>query len=182
MLLVSFVLFIFTVLILEFFDNYHKEQAKTSISNTAATIANIVNNYDVDTILDDIIDDLLNQDTNAFIATNPNEVTSSFQTGLNKEEIQESILENEAFRKVFETDEQVINEMILPSQKESNKLESYVVLGYPLKSETEMHGAIFIFQNPESISQDDQPNNKNCLFIRSYCLLVNNLLCIFLIQ
>ena len=28
LLLVSFVLFIFTVLMLEFFDNYHKEQAE----------------------------------------------------------------------------------------------------------------------------------------------------------
>ncbi|CAM5181167.1 histidine kinase OS=Ureibacillus acetophenoni OX=614649 GN=SAMN05877842_10422 PE=4 SV=1 [Ureibacillus acetophenoni] len=180
LLLVSFVLFIFTVLILEFFDNYHKEQAKTSISNTAATIANIVNNYDVDTILDDIIDDLLNQDTNAFIATNPNEVTSSFQTGLNKEEIQESILENEAFRKVFETDEQVINEMILPSQKESNKLESYVVLGYPLKSETEMHGAIFIFQNPESIHKTTNQTTKIVFLSAAIAFLLTTFFAFFL--
>ena len=50
LLLVSFVLFIFTVLMLEFLENYHKEQAESSIRQTAATIASIVDNEDLNAI------------------------------------------------------------------------------------------------------------------------------------
>ncbi|RKJ31313.1 histidine kinase, partial [Butyricicoccus sp. 1XD8-22] len=110
LLLVSFVLFIFTVLMLEFLDNYHNEQARSSISQTASTIASIVDNYDLEQLSDEIINDFLNEDTNAFIAINPSEVKSSFQTGINQEEIRESILSNTGFNKVFETNNQVIEE------------------------------------------------------------------------
>ncbi|HWL22546.1 MAG TPA: ATP-binding protein [Ureibacillus sp.] len=180
LLLVSFVLFLFTVLMLEFFDNYHKEQAKTSISNTAATIANIVNNHKVDTILDEVIGGLLNDDINAFIATSPTEVTSAFQSGLNKVEIQENILSNEAFEKVFETDQQIIHEMILPSQKEKSKLESYVVLGYPLKSETKEHGAIFIFQNPDAIHKTSNQTTKIVFLSAAIAFLLTTFFAFFL--
>ncbi|KGR90381.1 histidine kinase [Ureibacillus massiliensis 4400831 = CIP 108448 = CCUG 49529] len=160
LLLVSFVLFIFTVLMLEFLDNYHNEQARSSISQTASTIASIVDNYDLEQLSDEIINDFLNEDTNAFIAINPSEVKSSFQTGINQEEIRESILSNTGFNKVFETNNQVIEEMILPSQKEKDKLESYVVLAYPLKSDDQMHGAIFIYQNPDAIHKTTNQTTK----------------------
>ncbi len=180
LLLVSFVLFIFTVLILEFFDNYHKEQARVSISNTAATIAEIVNNYDVDLFLDVIIEDLLSKDTNAFIAEDPTKVSSSFQTGLNQEKIQQSIMSNDGFKKVFETDEQIIHELILPSQKEEGKLESYIVLGYPLKSETELHGAIFIFQNPDAIHQTTSQTTKIVFLSAAIAFLLTTFFAFFL--
>ncbi|SOC38108.1 ATP-binding protein [Ureibacillus acetophenoni] len=180
LLLVSFVLFIFTVLILEFFDNYHKEQAKSSISHTAATIANIVDEYEVDRYLDEIIADLISDDMNAFIAKNRTEVSSSFQTGLNQEKIQQQILSNEAFDKVFETDEQIINEIILPSQKEEGTLESYVVLGYPLKSETETHGAIFIFQNPDAIHKTTSQTTKIVFLSAAIAFLLTTFFAFFL--
>ncbi|BDH61353.1 sensor histidine kinase ResE [Lysinibacillus sp. PLM2] len=160
LLLVSFVLFIFTVLMLEFLDNYHNEQARSSISQTASTIASIVDNYDLEQLSNEIINDFLNEDTNAFIAINPNEVKSSFQTGINQEEIRESILSNTGFNRVFKTNNQVIEEMILPSQKEKDKLESYVVLAYPLKSDDQMHGAIFIYQNPDAIHKTTNQTTK----------------------
>ena len=180
LLLVSFVLFIFTVLMLEFFDNYHKEQAKTSISNTAATIANIVDQYEVDEFLDDIIGDLLSADINAFIAKNPNEVSSSFQTGINQVEIQNNILTSDAFKQVFETDRQIINEMILPSQKEKDQLESYVVLGYPLKSESEVHGAIFIFQNPDALLKTTSQTTKIVFLSAAIAFLLTTFFAFFL--
>ena len=48
LLLVSFVLFIFTVFMLEFLENYHNEQSEISLRQTAAAIASIVDDEKLD--------------------------------------------------------------------------------------------------------------------------------------
>ena len=69
LLLVSFVLFVCTILMLEFLENYHKEQAEQSLRQTASTIASIVDNYDLEQLTDAIIQEMLPDDTNAFIVS-----------------------------------------------------------------------------------------------------------------
>lgn len=133
LLLVSFVLFVFTVLMLEFLEDYHREQAEKSLSQTASTIASIVDNYDLEQLTDEIIEEMLTEDTNAFLASNERKVVSSFQTATNEEVIQNSIIKNKAFDKIYESDKPIIDEMILPSQTDEEKMETYVVLSYPLK-------------------------------------------------
>lgn len=99
LLLVSFVLFVFTVLMLEFLEDYHQEQADISLRQTASTIASIVDNYDLEQLTDEIINEMITDDTNAFIASQEKEVVSTFQTGLNSIQIQNSILKTKILMK-----------------------------------------------------------------------------------
>ena len=39
-------------------------------------------------------------------------------------------------------------------------MESYVVLGFPLKSDNELHGAVFIYQSPDAIHQTSKETTK----------------------
>src|SRR5688572_19666229 len=87
LLLVSFVLFIFTVAMLEFLDDFHIKQAESSLKQAATTISNIVAHTDIDQITDELLKDLLNEDTNAIIALKDHTVISSYQSGKNQEEI-----------------------------------------------------------------------------------------------
>ncbi|MBD8025260.1 HAMP domain-containing protein [Ureibacillus sp. Re31] len=171
LLLVSFVLFVFTVLMLEFLEDYHREQAEKSLSQTASTIASIVDNYDLEQLTDEIIEEMLTEDTNAFLASNEREVVSSFQTAINEEVIQNSIIKNKAFEKIYESDEPIIDEMILPSQTDDGKMETYVVLSYPLKSDNKVHGAIFIYQNPKALHETSQETTK-IVFLSAFIAFV----------
>ncbi|MFP3917627.1 ATP-binding protein [Lysinibacillus telephonicus] len=171
LLLVSFVLFVCTILMLEFLENYHKEQAEQSLRQTASTIASIVDNYDLEQLTDEIIQEMLPDDTNAFIVSQDREVVSAFQTGTNNEKIQDNIIKNKAFSKIYELDIPIIKEMILPSQTEEEKMENYIVLSYPLKSDNEVHGSIFIYQNPIALHETSQETTK-IVFLSAFIAFV----------
>lgn len=164
LLLVSFVLFVFTILMLEFLENYHKEKAEQSLNQTASTIASIVDKYNLEHLADEIIEEMLPEDTNALLVSPDHLVVSAFQTGINKVEIQESIVNSKDFNKIYESNKPIIKEMILPSQIEDDKMESYFVLSYPLKSEDALHGAIFIYQNPTALHKTSQKQRKLSFF------------------
>lgn len=153
LLLVSFVLFIFTVAMLEFLDDFHMEQAESSLKQTATTISNIVEHTDLEQITDQLLKDLLNEDTNALIALNNQKVVSSHQTGMNQETIRNNLLESKEFRQIAETNKPIIKEMMLPSQTDEDKMESYFVLGYPLSIHAEEMGVLFIYQNPSALNK-----------------------------
>ena len=59
LLLVSFVLFIVTVLLLEFLDNFHTNQAEESLRREATTIGKIVLDHESDSATRLIIQDIL---------------------------------------------------------------------------------------------------------------------------
>ncbi len=171
LLLVSFVLFVFTILMLEFLENYHKEKAEQSLNQTASTIASIVDKYNLEHLADEIIEEMLPEDTNALLVSPDHLVVSAFQTGINKVEIQESIVNSKDFNKIYESNKPIIKEMILPSQIEEDKMESYFVLSYPLKSEDALHGAIFIYQNPTALHKTSQKTTK-IVFLSAFIAFV----------
>lgn len=171
LLLVSFVLFVFTVLILEFLQNYHMQQAEASLRQTAATIASIVDDRESTVKAEKIVKDILTEDTNALIAVSPNEVTLALQEGINQQEIQETILENKVFDKIYEADEPILEELILPSSSEQEKMESYVVLGFPLNVENDVHGAVFIYQSPEALHNTTNQTTK-IVFLSAFIAFV----------
>ncbi|MEK4228917.1 ATP-binding protein [Solibacillus sp. FSL H8-0538] len=180
LLLVSFVLFVFTVLMLEFLENYHNQQAESSLRQTAATIASIVDDEQVNSISIEIIKEILNEHTNALIAENPNKVVYAVQDGVNSESIQQSILTNKAFEEIYASMKPISKELILPSNTEKGKMDSYVVLGFPLKSENEMHGAVFIYQNPDAIHQTSRETTKIVFLSATIAFILTTIFAFFL--
>lgn len=178
LLLVSFVLFIFTVLMLEFLDDYYSEQSKKSLEQTASIMESIIEKDNSTSYT--IIEDILNKDTNAFIVNEQKEILYSHQTGKNGKEITESILKNDAFLNIYTSNSQIIKEVILPSQTEKEKMESYVVLGYPLKSGNELHGAIFIYQNPNAIHTTSQQTTRIVFFSAIIAFVLTTFFAFFL--
>ncbi|MEK4252898.1 ATP-binding protein [Ureibacillus sp. FSL K6-2830] len=171
LLLVSFVLFIFTVAMLEFLDDFHMKQAESSLKQTATTISNIVAHTDIDQITDELLEDLLNGDTNGFIALNNQTVISSYQTGINQEKIRNALLNSKEFQRVFDTNEPLIRQMILSSQADEDKMESYFVLGYPLSIEHEVQGVLFIYQNPSALHETTNQTTK-IVFLSAFIAFV----------
>ncbi|GLC87196.1 cell wall metabolism sensor histidine kinase WalK [Lysinibacillus piscis] len=171
LLLVSFVLFVFTVLMLEFLQNYHMQQAESSLRQTAATVASIVDDHQTAQAASKLLQDILPASTNALIATSDNNVSFAMQEGVNKQEIQTMILNNPAFQKVFQSDKPIIREMMMPSSVDQDKMESYVVLGFPLNVENAVHGAVFIYQNPDALHKTSSETTK-IVFLAAFIAFV----------
>lgn len=160
LLLVSFVLFIITILMLEFLGNYHSQQAEVSLRQEANTIARIVDDHeDVDTSLY-IISGILGPETNAIIAKEPRKVTLTLHEGENEEKIKQLIINDKTLGNVFESSQPIIKEMILPSLENKNQMESFIVLASPLNVENRVHGAVFIYQSLDVIHKTTKETTK----------------------
>lgn len=171
LLLVSFVLFVFTILMLEFLQNYHMQQAESSLRQTAATIASIVDDNETAESTSELLKDILPESTNALIAINHDRVSFAMQEGVNKKEIQDMILANKSFHEVFQSDKPIIKEMMMPSSADEEKMESYVVLGFPLNVENTVHGAVFIYQSPDALHKTSKETTK-IVFLSAFIAFV----------
>ncbi len=167
LLLVCFVLFIITILILEFLGNYHSEQAEASLRQEATTIASIVDEHETVNSSLMIISEILGPETNAIIAKEPEEISLTLHEGLNGEKIQQALIKDPKLSKVFQSSEPIIKEMILPSIKSENQMESYIVLASPLNVENELHGAVFIYQSLDVIHQTTK-ETTNIVFLSAF--------------
>ncbi|MEG0380837.1 MAG: ATP-binding protein, partial [Kurthia sp.] len=170
-LLVSFVLFVFTVLMLEFLENYHTQQAEISLKQTATAVASVVDDKESMANTSEILKEILPESTNALIAISNEEVSYALQEGINNEEIKKAILSNKAFQEIFESDEPVTKEIMMPSSTSKGKMESYIVLGFPLNVENKVHGAVFIYQSPDALHKTSKETTK-IVFLAAFIAFV----------
>lgn len=171
LLLVTFILFIVTALLLEFLGNFHKEQAEDSLRREAAMIGNVVLGYEDQPIMPIIIHDFLDDETNAVITDENGKITNSYHNGLNKERIEKKILSNSAFSLDNKLKEQVIKEMMMPSITESGVMEKYIVLADPFTTESGMSGTVYIYQSLEAL-QATTKRTTNIVIISAFIAFI----------
>jgi len=160
LLLVSFVLFIVTALLLEFLDNFHTQQAEDSLRREATTIGKVVNDHESQSSMNLIIDDILDDETNAMIVDSNGGVTHSFHNGLNKDRIERKVLNESMFYSNQTKNTHFVKEMILPSIKEENVMEQYLVLSYPLEKEAQIGGSVIIYQSLEAVHRTTESTTR----------------------
>ncbi|MEK5184581.1 ATP-binding protein [Solibacillus sp. FSL W7-1324] len=180
LLLVSFVLFIFTIFMLEFLENYHNEQSEASLRQTAAAIASIIDEEEIDDKQFAIISELLTETTNVLIAKNADEILYARQEGINKEEIQQKVISSEAFEEVYASSEPIVKELTLPSNREEESSTDYIVLGFPLKSVEDLHGAVFIYKNPDALHQTSNETTKIVVLAAAIAFILTTIFAFFL--
>jgi len=171
LLLVSFVLFIVTVLILEFLQDFHLEQARTSLTQQSQSIIRIFEDHDEELLSTNIVKDILSEHTNLIIASNPDEVRMAYQEGYNKEEVQKRLLQDSSLASTFVSQKPVVKEMMLPSLQGENQLESFIVLASPLEPENPSHGAVFIYQSLDVIHQTTK-QTTNIVFLSAFIAFI----------
>ncbi len=176
LLLVSFVLFLFTVLMLEFLGNYHNDLTERSLRQTATTITSVIEHtqLNMETVL--TIQEILPEDTNVIIASSEQEILYTEQQGINQVEIQRSILSNKKLNAVFTSGETIVKTKILPSHLEKEKMDSYIVLGYPMEN----GGAIFVYQNPEAVNAASMETTKIIFLAAAIAFILTTVFAFFL--
>lgn len=171
LLLVSFVLFIVTVLLLEFLDNFHTNQAEDSLRREATTIGKIVLDHESESAMRLIIQDILDNETNAMIINSNKEVYYSFHNGLNQEKIEQKILTESKFFSDIEINEKVVKEMILPSLVDENIMEKYLVLMFPYAEIEGTINSIVMYQSLDAVHRTTK-STTHIVFLSAFIAFV----------
>jgi len=171
LLLVSFVLFIVTALLLEFLDNFHTQQAEDSLRRDATTIGKIVVDHENESSMELIIEDILGDETDAMIVDADGKITYSFQQGVNKEQIESKILSDTIFLLNKMGDTPVVKEMILPSIEDNSVMEQYLVLAYPFEHEQKRAGSVIIYQSLEAVHKATK-ETTNIVFLSAFIAFI----------
>jgi len=180
LLLVSFVLFIVTVLLLEFLENFHTQQAEDTLRREAKTIGKIIEDHEGGPSMQVIIYDILDEETNAMIVGSNRIVTNSFNKGLNKDKIEDKILNDSLFPFDHKLDTPVVKEMMLPSNIEENVMEEYLVLSYPLEIENEVAGTVVIYQSLEAVHRTTKRTTHIVLLSAFIAFILTTIFAFFL--
>ncbi|WP_153732190.1 ATP-binding protein [Sporosarcina obsidiansis] len=169
LLLVSFVLFIVTLLLLEFLDNFHTKQAEESLQREAATISKIVNDHEGQTksSMHLIIDDILDAETNAVIVDHEGRVLYSFHTTGSKEEIERKLLSEKNLFQSPAVGDQKVKEMILPSLTEKEVMEQYLILSYPFEQVSGKEASVLIYQSLNAVHRTTK-STTNIVFLSAF--------------
>lgn len=171
LLLVSFVLFIVTVLLLEFLDNFHTNQAEDSLRREATTIGKIVLDHENESAMRLIIQDILDNETNAMIIDSDKEVHYSFHKGLNQEKIVKKILSEPKFFSNIEINKKVVKEMILPSLGDENVMEQFLVLVYPYDEVDGKIQSIVMYQSLDAVHRTTK-RTTNIVFLSAFIAFI----------
>ncbi|MFC4354546.1 ATP-binding protein [Chryseomicrobium palamuruense] len=178
MLLVLFVLFIVTVLMLEFLEDFHTQQAEDKLRQEASLITNIVNQQQQPDLA--LIQEILADETNVMIFSSEEEITFRIHEGLGSVETEEKIKSSSLYEGAFVTDTSEIRTMLLPSLTEDNRMENYLVLAYPLDDQASPHGTVFIYQSLKEVNNTSNQTTKIVFLSGFLAMVLTTLLSFFL--
>ncbi|WNS74080.1 ATP-binding protein [Bacillus sp. DTU_2020_1000418_1_SI_GHA_SEK_038] len=180
LLLVSLVLFILTIMLLEFFENYHINEMERGLTNTAQKISRILDEHELNIGLEiswELVDDV----TEVVIVTNPNEYYYSpndnqdFKlpiTYLTKDaDLEKVITENKTVKKMS----------VFTADKEKNTNDSQVlIIGVPLKGSTSENGAVYIYQSLEVVEETTRTTTKFIFLAAGVAIILTTIFAFFL--
>ena len=146
LLLVSVILFILSITILEFLQNYSASENEKDLTNTAEKIAKIVETHTSEIGLE-IAWEIINDVTSVTIIKSPTNYYTSPNQG-NRVELPVSyFLENGELVKVMEQGETKRIVTSVSNQIKGKDQSQLVIIGVPLKQEDDQFGAVFFYKN-----------------------------------
>ncbi|MDQ1145212.1 two-component system sensor histidine kinase ResE [Bacillus sp. SORGH_AS 510] len=180
LLLVSFVLFILTVMLLEFFQNNNIHETKSNLTNTAEKIAHVLEEHPNEKfplgleISWEIIDDV----TKVVIIKNENEIYYSPNTENEKKLTLSDIKSDKELVKVFQNKsvEKVSDLSMNNGKKESN----YSIIGVPLHLPGDKQGAVFIYQSLRVMQETTRSTTKFILLVAGVAIILTTIFAFFL--
>ncbi|HLO11698.1 MAG TPA: ATP-binding protein, partial [Pseudoneobacillus sp.] len=180
LLLVSFILFILTVMLLEFFQNYNIHETKDNLTNTAEKIANVLEEHPNEKfplgleISWEIIDDV----TKVVIVKNENEIYYSPNTEKEKKLTLSYIQNDKELAKVFQ--EKTVEKVSDLSENMGRNESDYSIIGVPLHLPGDEHGAVFIYQSLRVMQETTHSTTKFILLVAGVAIILTTIFAFFL--
>ncbi|RIW33552.1 HAMP domain-containing protein [Bacillus salacetis] len=179
LLLVAFVLFILTILQLEFFQNYHLEQVENDLSDTAEKIASVVENHQDLSMGLQISKEIVDDPHNLIIAENRNKLYYAEDISAGHQLLIQEILDEKEVTAVFRQEKPFVKELHLNGEHVSDLYQNIVVVGAPVQI-GETSGAVVIFQSLEEIKETTRQTTKLILLAAGIAIILTTIFAFFL--
>jgi len=180
LLLVSFVLFILTVMFLEFFQNYNIHETKNDLTNTAENIAYVLEEHPDKLSLGlEISWEFVNDVTKVVVVKNEDEVYYSPNTNKTIKLSIQDIKNDPDLAQIFQNNK-TVEKISNLSSKKGNKDENYSIIGVPLHLTGEKNGAVFIYQSLDEIQETSHSATKFILLVAGVAIILTTIFAFFL--
>ncbi|WP_170007513.1 ATP-binding protein [Bacillus fonticola] len=179
LLLVSFVLFVLTILLLEFFQSYHVAEVEKDLTSTASKIAFILAQEDDFELGLEIAWEVVDDLTKVIV------YTSKEQFFLSPEDENghlpfSVILEDPELSKAI-TEGEVVKKQVVPvSGREGVRFDQYVVIGVPFVDSQGERGAVYIYQSLEVMRETIQSTTKSIFLSAGIAIVLTTIFAFFL--
>lgn len=173
LLLVSFVLFILTILLLEFFENFHLQEAEKSMLQTASQLTVLVNKHDDKKLIKELTENIKDPSSKVIIYFDDGEEWESGTSNENLTDIFSVIPENQPELMGVLTDKDKLNEKIILT----NQGVEVMVIGSPVTTKS---GGIFIYETLDVINQTRAETTKILFLAAAIAIVLTTIFAFFL--
>ncbi|CAN7340500.1 ATP-binding protein [Rossellomorea sp. LjRoot5] len=178
LLLVSFVLFILTILLLEFFQNYHVGVVEKELTHTAEKVARVIENHNDLTIGMELGKEIIDEPVNIIISLDQNQSFYSQDSTVFQKKIHQYISKDNKLQSVKSKEITVKKEVEL-SKESSNRYENVIVVGTPLHINGE-DGAVYLYQSLGVIKDTTRQTTKLILLAAGIAIILTTIFAFFL--
>ncbi|WP_318936970.1 ATP-binding protein [Oceanobacillus halotolerans] len=173
LLLVSFVLFILTILLLEFFETFHIEEAEKDMMQTATKVSVMVEQYQSRGLLIETAEQVKDPKSRVAILFNDDTAWVSNSSDDNLAKLEDDWLQNDQELTTVLTDqEKVQKQMMLP---DSNV--EVMIVGTPVAS---TGGAVYVYQSLEVVDQTKAETTKIIFLAAGIAIILTTIFAFFL--
>jgi two-component system, OmpR family, sensor histidine kinase ResE len=180
LLLVSFVLFILTIMLLEFFENYHINETEKGLTDTAQKIARILEEHEKEIGLE-IAWELVDDFTKIVIIHNENEYDYSPNENQTFQLPLSYLREDKDLKKVFTEKKTVqkISPFSINKEMDDDKTK-ILIIGVPLKEKNNENGAVYIYQSLEVMQETTRTTTKFIFLAAGVAIILTTIFAFFL--
>ncbi|WP_404442600.1 ATP-binding protein [Sutcliffiella horikoshii] len=180
LLLVSFVLFVLTILLLEFFENYHVQEAEKDLTQAASKISLILEQHEDMEQSKSIAWELVDEVSRVVIFTDKGEYSHSPTSQIDHLPA-EFFLNDPDLSLVFEDQPIVTKKTYLPDFQITDEMQGEVmIVGIPLHINEDKDGAVFVYQSLLAIKETTKQTTKLILLAAGFAIFLTTIFAFFL--
>ncbi|HLR42271.1 MAG TPA: ATP-binding protein [Pseudogracilibacillus sp.] len=173
LLLVSFVLFILTILLLQFFEQFHMHEAEKTMIQTATKISMVVEEHEEKPLIMEMVERVKEPSSKVLIYFHNESLWQSHTTNKTLQRMKEiSPVVNDGMLKVA-TEQEVYNEKLTDSADDAEVM----VIGIPLRKK---EGAIYVLQTLDVINQTKAETTKIIFVAATIAIVLTTIFAFFL--
>jgi two-component system, OmpR family, sensor histidine kinase ResE len=178
LLLVSLVLFILTLLLVEYFENFQIEEVDNELTDTAKRIVEITNAHSNTDEALQIASEMMSKDSR-MIVLNDDQIVFSSDSILNSGITVEFLKADPDLQKVFTDRATIKKQMQLPADRQTERAVPVIVVGVPLELNGESD-EVFIFRSLQAMEDTIESTTKFILLAAGVAFILTTFFAFFL--
>ncbi|WP_458412636.1 ATP-binding protein [Schinkia sp. CFF1] len=181
-LLVSAVLVLLTILLLQFFENFHVTEAERELTDLATKVAKIMETYTKDELAFSIAWEVIDPSTKVLIVDGD----GNYWYSPNDEKLADlplDFVQNDKELSGVLTKQKTVSKLAFPPKIINKTDEVYneiLIVGVPMSRVTGKHGGVFIYQSLDVVSQTSKETTKIITVSAGIAIILTTIFAFFL--